>query len=262
MSLYKNILTGMIPFSPDWLKSLEKLNKENIFIFDFKKKDEIASLITEKNIDYILPLSDVDFMLIKKNINVPTNVKILFPEVSTYITLNNKSYFTDFMLKNFKEYIPTVYYLDNIKLQDIKYPVISKPTFSINGMGMKIYYNEQDFNKASKVIVQKFIEDEYEYGAYILCIDGEIINWKVIRFKYEKYNIKTGNFPENYEDIKNFKINLFEPIIKKINYTGGMCINFKFDKDMKKLYIFEINPRFGGSAFSHNFIYDLLCIKK
>lgn len=39
-----------------------------------------------------------------------------------------------------------------------------------------------------------------------------------------------------------------------------MCINFKYDEILNKLYIFEMNPRFGGSAFSCNFIYELLCI--
>ena len=46
-----------------------------------------------------------------------------------------------------------------------------------------------------------------------------------------------------------------------INYTGGLCINFKYDENNNNIYIFEINPRFGGSAFTNNFIYELLCIK-
>ena len=48
----------------------------------------------------------------------------------------------------------------------------------------------------------------------------------------------------------------------KLNYTGGLNFDFKFDELTKKIYIFEINPRFGGSAFTNNFIYELLCINK
>ena len=39
-----------------------------------------------------------------------------------------------------------------------------------------------------------------------------------------------------------------------------MCIDFKFNENSNQLYIFEMNPRFGGSAFTNNFIYELLCI--
>ena len=128
---------------------------------------------------------------------------------------------------------------------------------------MKIYYNNNEFTKCKeKIIIQKFIEDEYEYGAYILCINGKIINYKIIKFKYKKYTIKKINFPKNYENVFNIEIQKFEPIIIKLNYTGGMNIDFKFNDLTKKIDIFEINPRFGGSAFTNNFIYELLCIKK
>jgi len=128
---------------------------------------------------------------------------------------------------------------------------------------MKIYYNSSEFLQCkNKIIIQKFIEDQYEYGAYMLCINGKIINWKIIKFRYPKFTIKKDLFPKNYENVENIEIQLFEPIITKLNYTGGLCINFKFNESTNKIDIFEINPRFGGSAFSNNFIYELLCIKR
>ena len=151
--------------------------------------------------------------------------------------------------------------LNNIKLKNIEYPAICKPIYSTNGSNMSIIYNENDILKLQNFNnIQKFIENEYEYGAYILCIDGIVINWKIIRFKYNKYNIKKTNFPNNYENIENFDINIFKNIISNLNYSGGMCINFKINEFDNKLYIFEINPRFGGSAFTCDFIYELLCI--
>jgi carbamoylphosphate synthase large subunit len=111
------------------------------------------------------------------------------------------------------------------------------------------------------ITIQKFIEEQYEYSSYMLCINRKIINWKIIKFKYEKFTIKKNNFPHNYEIVENIYINLFEEIIKKLNYTGGINFDFKFNFSSNKIDIFEINSRFGGSAFSLNFIYDLLCIK-
>jgi carbamoylphosphate synthase large subunit len=65
-------------------------------------------------------------------------------------------------------------------------------------------------------------------------------------------------FPKNVEDIE---FDIFDEIVKRFNYTGGMNFDFKYDYITKKINIFEINPRFGGSAYTNDFIYDLLCIK-
>ena len=267
MTSYKNILTGTVPLHNSWLISLNQINKENIIIFDFTDDTNIKQIIIQKKIHYILPLSEKDYLLIKNYINnsVIHNIKILYPDIETFNILHNKLLFTQFMLENFKEQIPSVYYLDNkyVSESEIEYPIISKPIYSTNGIGMKIYHNEDDFFKCKdKMIVQKFIDHLYEYSAYLLCIDGKIINWKIIKSEYKKYTIKTGTFPKNYQNVEKdeLQIQIFEPIIVKLKYTGGMCIDFKYNTTTKKLDIFEINPRFGGSAFSNNFIYELLCI--
>ena len=257
---YKNILIGTKTFYPNWLTSLNKINKEHIIIIDFNKKN-IFKAIKEKNINYVLPLSNSDYTIFK-NTELKDNIPILYPDTNTIKLLNNKVSFTKFMLENFPMYLPNVYYLEDVKLNEPEYPVISKPIYSTNGLNMKIYFNQDEFIKCTKKhIVQKFIDDEYEYSGYMLCINGIIINWKVIRLKYEKYYIKKINFSSGYENVENFDIKLFENIISKLNYTGGMCVDFKFNSDTNKLYIFEINPRFGGSAFTNDFIYELLCIK-
>jgi carbamoylphosphate synthase large subunit len=139
---YKNILIGINTMFPNWLNVLTKLNKENIIIFDFED-DNIQNIIIEKKIDFILPLSEKDFTQIKKYEQYK-NI-ILFPNIETINILHNKLLFTKFMLENFTDYIPTTYYLDNKKLLDIEYPVISKPIYSVNGNLMKIFHNEKDF---------------------------------------------------------------------------------------------------------------------
>jgi hypothetical protein len=44
---------------------------------------------------------------------------ILYPNIEICNLLNNKLDFVQFMLENFKDNIPTVYYLKNTKLQKI-----------------------------------------------------------------------------------------------------------------------------------------------
>jgi carbamoylphosphate synthase large subunit len=262
MTEYKNILIGTNPYAPSWTESLNKLtDKPNIIICDFNNLTILESILLTKNISYILPLSEIDDKLIKNNIKeLNINIKILYPTKEVFNLLNNKNSFTEYMLNNYINYIPDIYYLNNIKLKDIEFPAISKPIYSTNGLNMKIIMNNDDFIKLNNYNnIQKYIDNEYEYGGYFLCIDGIIINWKIIRFKYKKYNIKNTNFPQNFENV-NISIDIFKNIVHNLNYSGGMCINFKISECNNNIYIFEINPRFGGSAFTNNFIYELLCV--
>ena len=261
MTEYKNVLIGKNMFNPSWNLCLNKLNESNIIISDFNNLDELKNIILTKNIKYILPLSNRDYNLIKNNIKKINNndIKILYPTEDVYKLLDNKNIFTEYMLKKYIQYIPEVYYLNNIQLKEIEYPAICKPMYSTNGSNMRIIVNSTDCLNLDYNNIQKYIEYEYEYGAFFLCIDGIIVTSKIIRFKYNKYNIKKTNFPKNYENVENFNIDIFKNIVYDLKYSGGMCINFKINNS-DNIYIFEINPRFGGSAFSNNFIYELLCI--
>jgi len=256
---YKNILTGINTFSDHWLSSIKTIQKENIIIFDFEDYENLQNIIILKKIDYIIPLSEKDFLTItnyKKYDN-----KIIYPATETINILHNKLLFTKFMLEHFYDYIPTTYYLDDIELCEIEYPAISKPIYSTNGQNMVIIYSDSHLLWfKNKLIIQKFIKEQYEFGAFMFCINGKIINWKIIKSKYADFTIKKQNFPPNYEIVENIDISIFERIIAKLNYSGGINFDFKFNHSSNKINIFEINPRFGGSAFTLNFIYELLCI--
>ena len=256
-----NILIGTRTYSPFWLKILEEQNNPNLIVAPFNNKN-ILELIKSKNIDYILPLYIEDYTTVKNNQHIKQNI-ILFPKNNIFTILHNKLKFTKFMKEYFIDLIPTVYILDRIQINDIKFPVISKPIFSSNGNDITIYKNEIEFcNCKNKIIIQEYITDLYEYGAHMLCINGKIINWIITKYKYTDYHIKQGVFPENCEYETDFPIHLFHPILIHLNYSGGICIDFKYNPDTQKINIFEINPRFGGTPFSNNFISQLLYIPK
>ncbi len=252
--MLKKILTGINTFSNNWLLSIEKIKKENLIIKDFL---HVNFDIEMEQIDYILPLGEKDYnIIISKNINP---CKILYPNNSAIEILHNKIRFAYFMLENFPNNIPQLYYLENKQINNnISFPVIIKPRYSTNGNNMHIILNKKKLSTIKdKTIVQKYIEDIYEYGIFMLCINGKIINHKVIRGIFtSKYNIKKTNFIK-YEVIKDFPIDIFKKIIDKLNYTGGCNIDFKYLDGI--IYIFEINPRFGGTAFTSNFFYELIC---
>lgn len=261
MELYKNVLIGTNICWNDWKNAVNNINKKNIIICNFSNINNLKNLMLSTDISYILPLSETDYNLIKTNYTkLNSDAKIIYPQTETIELLNNKNLFTEFMIEHYCDYIPEVFYLNGKKLKEIKYPAIYKPIFSTNASNMFVIHDEKT-NLTNYNNIQEFISNEYEYAGYMLCIDGIIVNCKIIRHKFAKYNIKKTNFPNNYENVDNFDTEIFKKIFKHLNYSGGACINFKYDQLLNKIYIFEINPRFGGSAFTCGFIYDLLCIK-
>ncbi len=292
-SAWNTILIGHGVFSSDWTMFLKKIKEPHIKMIDFNDIEKIYldeytynnSKDATKSNYYILPLCINDYnILVSSSIYQDIYENILHPPRELYDLLNNKLAFTSYMLEHFAEYIPYTYYLDDKQINaDIVFPVIYKPKYSINAAGMRIISNMRELNSLrSKTIIQKYISNdvlnitpndkkdgkiykkgyEYEYGAYFLCIKGIIKTSKIIKSLYPKYAIKTSNFPSTYEtaDVLEEQIlmEMFSQIVEKLNYSGGMCINFKYNTTTNKLDIFEINPRFGGSAFSNNFIKDLL----
>jgi hypothetical protein len=192
MNDYKYILIGNNIIASDWIKPLNSINKKHIIICDFNDKEKLNKITSNNNIIYAIPLSDVDCHLINIYIDFnKLNIQILYPTKDVFELLHNKNLFTDFMLKNYIDSIPDIYYLDNTKLKDIEYPAIYKPKYSSNGSDMIIIHNDNDLiNLKNYNNIQQFIDYEYEYGAYMLCINGRIINHKIIRHKFEKYHIK------------------------------------------------------------------------
>ena len=144
MTEYKNVLIGKNSFSPDWITCVNKINKPNVVVCYFDNFEIVKKIILDKNITYIIPLSEIDYKSIKSHMeNLDNKLKILYPSEETFNLLNNKTMFTEFMLNNFIEYIPEIYFLNNVKLKNIKYPSISKPTYSTNGSNMTIIYDVQ-----------------------------------------------------------------------------------------------------------------------
>jgi carbamoylphosphate synthase large subunit len=162
MEEYKNVLIGKNAFSNEWRNSLNRINKKNIIISNFQNFNNIKEIIISKNINYIIPMSNTDYKLIKNiNLELYNNIKLIYPKKETIELLNNKNLFTEFMLNNYIDYIPDIYYLNNNKLKDIEYPAIYKPIYSTNGLNMVIIYNDNDLSQLRNYNnIQKFIEDE------------------------------------------------------------------------------------------------------
>lgn len=246
----------------DWTIYLVGLTNPEIDIFDFVKKDCLKTHLETNEYLYILPLSDFDFdniMCVRNQMSNFTST-ILYPTLDIANLFNDKINFNKYMLKNYPNNIPKIFVLEGIymNLPTDEYKYIIKPRFSTNGNGMKICdFQTLDHLNVDKIdIIQEYIEDEYEYGGFFFCINGKIINFLILKEKFNPMYIKQQNF-ENYEIVENFDLTLFEQILLSFNYNGGANFDFKmFDGQIK---IFEINPRFGGSLFFNKLFADFIC---
>jgi hypothetical protein len=69
---------------------LNKLDKKNIIISSFKNPNNLKNVIVNKNINYILPMSEIDYKLIKNvNSELYGNIKIIYPTKETFELENN-----------------------------------------------------------------------------------------------------------------------------------------------------------------------------
>jgi glutathione synthase/RimK-type ligase-like ATP-grasp enzyme len=251
---YKKILIGTGAFFNSWIPYIEKLNdKQNIIArrLDTVDIDELV-----KQVDYVIPMSLREYNIVRK-----FDKKVLFPNLETFELFNNKVMFTKFMLDNFPNNIPETYVLDKKEIlqpQDKTKIFVTKSDKSVSGSGVFLSHG-YDSAITKKHVVQEYIDSEYEYSAYLLVIDGKIINYKVLRQKYKGPVIKRKNFGEECEIVESFDLELFNKILSKVNYVGPVNFDFKIKDNVIK--IFEANPRFGGSVVVKDFVYDLICFR-
>lgn len=243
-----NILIGKANFK-DWTKRFIFLRDKypnNIFLHDFLNEENILKLINQYNITLIIPICFEDMELLSKS-NIPC--KYLSPKnYNDILLMDNKcTFFKYFIDNNLQQYIPETYVIKSPSInyyKEIKYPSIQKSNIGYGGCNIFILHSDKDIKKLDDYIIQEYIIDNNEYACHFICMEGKIIFHKILKEIHNKeFYIQRG--PMNDFEIIDFDISGFEFIFKKINYTGAGCINFKYINN--QIYIFEVNPRFGGT---------------
>jgi predicted ATP-grasp superfamily ATP-dependent carboligase len=180
------------------------------------------------------------------------NINSLFQIDSGYLKqLEDKKLFVDYVSKNnLKKFCPRIYTKSCNRNEDKL--VIVKPRDSAFSIGVyKKKLRELDDCEFDNNVVQEYIYESKEYAGYFVSHNGNITNAFAYVGEYgNNAYIKCagGKFDPTPQKrvVLNDKIKLvFEKFLKPCSYTGTCCFDFKI-KD-RKLYVFEINPRMGGS---------------
>ncbi len=155
----------------------------------------------------------------------------------------------------------SINYIEAKKIvNQIKYPVIVRPSFVLGGMAMRIidndidlenYFKEHDFSNLinPEILIDKYIEGiELEVDA---VSDGIDILIPGIMMHLEKAGVHSGDSVAVYpaKGITEFESNIIleysKKIAQEINIIGLMNIQFILDRsqNISKVYVIEVNPR-------------------
>lgn len=213
----------------------------------------IKDICKKENINYIMPLTDVEVDVFNNNREwfIQNNICICISSKETLDICRNKKTIEEFISQRLNiQTIPTLLMKD-VKELSWNYPVVCKPYDGRSSQGLKYINNENEWqefkqnSKNNKYIVQPFIE-------------GDIITVDIVRGKNKviaiprKELLRTLNGAGTSVYVFSDE-NLEQKCIELANELNVMgCVNFEFIQDKDGNYHFiECNPRFsGGVEFS------------
>jgi carbamoyl-phosphate synthase large subunit len=137
-------------------------------------------------------------------------------------------------------------------IEEIRFPVLIRPSFVIGGRGMEIIQNIKELNK----FIEKghahypFLVDEFLHAQEAeldLVTDGEYILAPAIMEHIEKTGVHSGDSMSLLpaltigKEVQEKMVQIGRQIAQHLHYKGLMNIQFIINKD--KVYCLEVNPR-------------------
>ena len=232
----------------------------------------VAQIIEKENVDAILPT-----MGGQTGLNIATElgekgllngVRVLGSDVKTIADVEDRDLFANFM-DRLNEPIPKCHAVESIDealeaVEDIGYPVIVRPAFTLGGTGGGIAHNKGELIEiANHGLDMSFINQ--------VLIDESVLGWKEIEFEVmrdkndtciiicsmenvDPMGVHTGdsivvapilNLPDDvYQRLRDASIK----IIRALGIRGGCNIQFALNPETNEYKIIEVNPRVSRSS--------------
>lgn len=268
-SSYRIVTADIDPFSP----GLYEVDSAYLLpaADDSKYIDKVLELAKRENIDVILPGSPVEVKVIARNKEVLEKHGVI-PIVSSSSVVENsfdKIKLHRFLAQN-KILTPNTVELDfPEKARELKFPVVIKPSKDTSGSRnvyiakdmdeLKVIFNDLQREKI-ELLVQEYVgseDEEYTVGILINrkgnLIDSIVMRRRLIglsrglerTINNKTYVLSTGysqGFFVDQPDVKEY----CEHVAKVVGAVGPL--NIQCRRGEKGVYIFEVHPRFSGSA--------------
>jgi biotin carboxylase len=169
--------------------------------------------------------------------------------------LGNKALFAAYLLTNsFAAYLPILYGSE----EAVQYPCVVKSLEFDGGSGIELVCDRSTLNQiiqnkeahAEPFIVQAFISGEQEFVTHAILREGQIL-WHQTFCYYlgQEPVIRTATMTNTLETNRVLTplsfLRVFTQIAQDINLSGPINIDYKMVENHP--YLFELNPRLGGS---------------
>lgn len=209
--------------------------------------EQLMNLCKRKDINLVIPVIDPEIYILsqQKELFRKNNITILVSDKDVLEICYNKLLMNDFLQTN-HFHVPLTYnnmndFLNDQSKQMIDYPVFIKPIYGSGSIDSYIIHNEEELrvNFKNDMIIQEFLEGK-EYG-----VDTFVCNGNPVRLVIkQKISMRSGETDKaitvKEEAIKNEMMRL----AKKLKPYGPMDCDII--KSNNRIYIIDINPRFGG----------------
>lgn len=216
-------------------------------------RSSLIKLVKNKHFDWVILADDALIGYMNEVIEPEMFAKIMpIQEISQRNMLSSKKGFSEFCKNNGIDTPGYVIYNGKEDLlaikETLKFPVINKLDFSWGGTDMFISHTFEEFEANlhkipinENVLIQEYIEGE-EIHVEALFYQGELMTYftaNILQFSTTKFSYTTKKIYFNDTQL--------EPILRKagaalkMNSFGNIC--FLYDKERKKYFLIEIDPR-------------------
>jgi carbamoyl-phosphate synthase large subunit len=211
--------------------------------------DDVIDICIKKQVNSIITLIDPELVLLAKNREkfLEKGILPIVSDLKEIIFTFDKYNFSKELqgklnvISTFNGYEEVK---EGLKSKEISFPIFAKIRDGSGSVGIGKVMNEDELygyiDKENYIFQPYLKEKEYGVDVYFDMIDGEI---KSIFIK-EKLNMRAG---ETDKSISVYREDLLLEILKlqQLKFRGPIDVDIFEDKN-GKLYINEINPRFGG----------------
>ncbi|MDO5850032.1 MAG: carbamoyl-phosphate synthase large subunit [Methanobacteriaceae archaeon] len=232
----------------------------------------VSQIIEKENIDSILPTmggqTGLNIATELGKLGLLDGIKVLGSDVQTIADVEDRDLFANFM-DRLDEPIPKCKAVESIDealeaVEEIGYPVIVRPAFTLGGTGGGVAHNKEELIEiATHGLDMSFINQ--------VLIDESVLGWKEIEYEVMRDKNDTCIIVCNMENIDPMGIHTGESmvvapiqnlddkttarlkeasikIIKALGICGGCNIQFALNPETNEYKIIEVNPRVSRSS--------------
>ena len=232
----------------------------------------VAKIIEKEDIDAILPTmggqTGLNIATGLGDLGLLEGIKVIGSDVQTIKDVEDRDLFANLM-EEIGEEIPKCHAVESVEgaleaVEDIGYPVIVRPAFTLGGTGGGIAHNEEELIEiANHGLDMSFINQ--------VLIDESVLGWKEIEFEVmrdkedtciivctmeniDPMGIHTGDSvvvapiqclcDETIQKMRDASIK----IIRALGIRGGCNIQFALNPETDEYKVIEVNPRVSRSS--------------